>query len=375
MFPLPPLARYPAGLVALALFFLPGAILADDPDTDGEAIGVHEIHLTLPGVRFNKVTIEPESGWPLTAVLTANEQKLLGIGVPVTPPLFPARENTGFLLFDDPDGCPSFIAEGFQSESGGCPPPPWPFDETWVEFTPGLTVPGEGVEQPQVLTFDFDTGMNDKLSGIGPTGLSDDYGYGPSDRLPGLVVVADAGPSIVTDELFDRPEPLECRNLAGFANSVGYELRDAHRKTSITAHFNIPSRLFTPVALVDRSVTVGSFCPGGTLIRFDGGELSCIEGPPINTLDFLVNQQVVTARVFVVNGVAPDQLQDLNGNGICDIDDAQLAGEQTLSTERVVRFRQLHELYFGFAFDFDGDGDIGDTVAPGGPGALTQPPR
>lgn len=394
------------------LFLMPAVAFADVPE--GEALGVREIRLevagTGPGNRPSRVTIQSSSGWPLTVNLVANEQKLLGIGVPeVLPPekpFFPISGNTGYLVFDDPDGCPSFVDEDFQVIHSDpdfegvifdtCPKetlPPWPFDETWVEFTPGLTVPGPGAgDQPQVLTFRFvpepEVGENDKLVGIGPAGITDKYGYGPSSRLPGLVLVADAGPSIVTDESFNRPEILECRNLAGFANSVSYELSNSDRRTSITAHFHVPPLLFTPVALVDRNVSTDGFCddgtsavgtPNGTLLRVDGGELRCIEGRPLNALDSLVNAQVVTARMFVVNVKdeedAPAVIQDLNGNGYCDAEDVMLAGYEVLSIERTIRFRQIHEFYFGLPYDFDGDGEVGGIVLPGGAGQLTQVPR
>lgn len=332
--------------------------------------------------------IQRSSGWPLTAVLTANEQKLLGIGVPISPPFFPERGTTGFLVFDDPDGCPSFIADEFQQKTEDCPAPPWPFDESWVEFTSGLTVPGtESGDRPQVFAFNSETDVNENLNSIGPTGLTDDYNYGPNPRVPGLVVVADAGPSIITSAAFDRPAPMKCRNLAGFASSVGYELRDANNRTSITVHFNVPRWLFTPVAQVDRHVSTEGACddtfngehPNGTLLRIDGGPETCIEGTPLNALDPVVNEQEVTARLFVVNAGsaadAPNTIEDLNGNGICDADDARLAGHTLLSTEQTVLFRQIHELYFGVPFDFDLDGDVGTIVAPAGAGQLTQPPR
>lgn len=390
------------------LLLMPAMALADVPA--GEALGVREIRLEVagagPGNAPGRVAIQSASGWPLTVNLVANEQKLLGIGVPeLLPPerpQFPITGNTGYLVFDDPDGCPSFVDEDFQAIHAdpdfmgvifdSCPKgtePPWPFDETWVKFTLGLTMPGSGAgDQPRILAFDDTTGQNDRLAGIGPVGITDEYGYGPSRRLPGLVLVADAGPSIVTDEHFNRPETLECRNLAGFANAVSYQLANSDRRTSITAHFHIPPLLFTPVALVDRNVSTPGACgegfaaediPNGTLLRIDGGDLQCIEGFPLNALDSLVNPQVVTARMFVVNvkdwADAPAVIQDLNGNGYCDAEDAMLAGYEVLSIERRIRFRQIHEFYFGLPFDFDGDGDIGGIVLPGGAGQLTQIPR
>ncbi len=99
----------------------------------------------------------------------------------MVPPYFPKTDKRGFLLFDDPDHCPSFIPFGGQyldlltptiaparqiRELPDCVPPDWrptllsegidpcggsvpesliesllwTKDETWVEFTPGLSL-------------------------------------------------------------------------------------------------------------------------------------------------------------------------------------------------------------------------------------------
>ncbi len=166
--------------------------------------------------------IQPASGWPLTLSLTANEDKLLGIGL-CFKKRYPVLDAPAFLAFGD--------------------------GETRVEFSPGLHV--------------------------------EDAGYGSNPRLPGLVVVADAG----------------TQNLAGFFHSVAYELRDSQGRTSILAHMNVPKNLFSP----------------------EGKE--------------------VTIRAFVVAGDALEKLEDKNDDGIVDIKDAK--GLKLLSAEATLRVRPL----------------------------------
>lgn len=335
-----------------------------------------------------------EGGWPLTLALTMNETKLLGIGGP--PGTFPSQKQMGFFVFEDPDGCPSWdipmMQEDFVSlrqaglidsepypsayrECSDPPPLPWPRDEKLLEISPGrlaLPAPDE-CSHLEILSFNFEDGTNTGRSHIGPCIGKD--AYGPNPRLPGLVMVADHGPGIVTDELFNRSSPLRARNLAGFFESISYTLKDVRAKTSVIAHMNVPKALFAPIVQVDEEP--GDWCGGGPgpIVRVDGGAASCVLDP------FAVLYREATIRAFVVNGQAPDVLTDGNQDGVVDILDAEAADLQLLSEEAQIYFRLLHPetepvLWPVFFFDLDGNGEAGvEPIPPAGPAELTNPPR
>ncbi len=369
---------------------LPDDIAATAQETMPET-GGHEIDIRFVNGGGQEPLIQPASGWPLTLSLTANEERLLGIGTGDMQGIYPMRNETGFLIFEDPDGCPSwtdrvwqenhvaFFEAGEDTEYPDCtvppPPVPWPMDETWLEVTPGLTLPDPNPEvsgdQPQI-----NRGVPARLQPIGPGvgSKTDDYGYGANARLPGLVVVADAGPGIVTDEHFNRSNPLMARNLAGFFHSVSCELKDSRQQTSVLAHMNVPKALFSPVLLVDEKVEE-SRCgrPDAVIGRVDGGSEECLD------TSSRLEEHVVTVRAFVVNGQAPEILTDLDGNGRVDVLDARRSGHELLSVQAIFRFTQLDGRLYPCAqcyyFDFDGNGLAGAPVQPGGPGGLVNPPR
>ena len=407
-----------------------------------------ELSLDLLNVSKNVVSIHPNNGWQLTATFIAKESRLLGIGRDWFPPMYPASDQTGYVVFSDPDGCASFLLPGWQAlvfedyyclgtpdpEQTGCVPPywpddpdwpglsecppsegqsrtdwfddllasglQWPRDETWVELTPGLSVPDSlfpaelAEPRPLLWTWTPLCATPPCLTPFGPQlgSTEDDTRYGSWRRLPGLVVLADHGPGVRTKlpeggdltpaaDFFDLYEPAEAWNLAGFFNSAAYSLMGGTRETSITAHLNTANDLFSPVVLVDKHITVptedafGVLCgEGDALYRMDGGPLTCSPGG-LSLVDGLLNGTIVTVRVFMVDGIAPDVLTDEDGDGDVDIDDAVLMGFDPLSPEKTASFSQFHEDECGFVFDFDGDGNPGGCVAPGRPGGLTRPPR
>ena len=168
--------------------------------------------------------------------------------------------------------------------------------------------------------------------------------------------------------------------MAGLFGSAAYSLKGGTSKTSLTAHVNVPYGLFTPVVLVDNVISNpvevdGVLCDTDDgLYRVDGGPLTCRQGGFSNH-DGILNETVVTVRVFMVDGVAPDVLEDQDNDGDVDIRDARYMGLKTLSKEAVFRFTQYHEDVCGPYFDFDGDGAAATCVIPGRPGGITRPPR
>jgi hypothetical protein len=206
------------------------------------------------------------------------------------------------------------------------------------------------------------------------------------------VVLADHGPGARTvppgpndtspaPGFFDPFEPIEAWNLAGLFQSSAYSLKGGTSETSLLAHINVPYGLFTPVILVDKSLLDGKtddsgfFCDGmNALYRLDGGPLTCAVGG-LATVDQILNDTVVTVRVFMVDGEAPDVLYDMDWDGDVDIRDAELMGLDPVTSQSTTRFRQYHELECGILYDFDGDGDAGGCVAGARPGGITRPPR
>jgi hypothetical protein len=409
-----------------------------------------------------QTALQPHSGWALTLQMTAAEHRLLGIGKETYPTIFPGLDalgngSSGWLLFDDPDGCPSFLPYNFQQNvyidavcGGGsleypdchpeplapepCPPganlddlEPWAFDETMLEFRPGVAVPEpDPVEEemrPVVWTFEGDVSGPGTLAleEVGPRLGSDNdlIRYGASELIPGLVVLADFGPGLLTppDSTFvippyeppytgalpvpngflDPPIQRRAYNLAGHFNSLGYTLlANAYApvgwgKTTLTTTLIAQRELFTPVVLIDRNVTntffddFGVECSTGDgAYSLDGGPVTCIPGST-NLIDGLVNDIRITLRIFVVSGVAPDVVADVNGDGVIDIDDVKATefdpytGEPVdydpITRQEVVTFFQNNELSCGVPYDFDGDGVAENCVFGARAGGVTPVPR
>lgn len=278
----------------------------------------------------------------------------------------------------------------------------WPKDETWVEITPGLSSPdvipsicpvGDCPEEefgPLIWNHNGDWQLVQTGPDLGST--ADDVRLGSWRRMPGLVVLADHGPGVWTTppgeydtspaaDFFDLPNPRKARNLAGLFGSAAYSLKGGTSKTSLTAHINVPYGMFTPIILVDNVISnpttddFGVECvEGNALYRVDGGPLKC-QSYPFSNHDGILNETVVKVRVFMVDGVAPDVLEDQDNDGDVDIRDARFMGLKTLSNEAVFRFTQYYEGVCGPYFDFDGDGAAATCVLPGRPGGITRPPR
>jgi hypothetical protein len=404
------------------------------------------------------VNIHQESGWQITASMTIRDCYLDGIGVANPPPVYPFENypgsivDTGWMVFEDPDQCPSFVSiedqvgayESLYCEDSpfevylGCDVPYWPDDpawpvglaecppklpyedrvvwiaafeaagfawvkdETWVEFTPGVSLADvippvcpvgacpEEEERPEIWNFE---GAWETIP-VGPElgSTDDDIRYGSWRRLPGLVVLADHGPGVRTvppgkfdtepaADYFDPLSPHEAYNLAGFFGTATYSLMGGTKETSIQAHVYVPRSLFTPIVLIDNVITIpttdeyGVECvEGDALYRMDGGPLTCQPGGFSNH-DAILGQTVVTVRVFMVDGVAPDVLVDQDNDGDVDIRDARYMGLDPVSNQQRFRFKVFHEDECGPYFDFDGNGEAATCVLPARPGDITRPPR
>lgn len=424
---------------------------AADEEEDLKWWNPPEMTLTAIVPWGNQTALQFNGGWALTLQITASERRLLGIGVTDYPPTLPGLGTQGWLVFDDPDGCPSFI-EGLEgviyksvicdgipstdypqcdpSEWGlslpyACPdqaPPgydwwadvaalgPWPNDETWVEFRPGVSQPAsvpqaEQESRPEVwINKITEWGTLE----VGPyLGSEDDETrYGRWGRLPGLVVLADHGPGLLTRPLdptepypinspstptlshfFDPPDQLEAWNLAGFFNAIGYTLLANSSapvgwgRTTMTVQMVAPAELFTPVVLKDSNITnrfqddYQVWCEAGnSAYRLDGGPLTCYPGS-LDSVDQVINNTLITLRIFVVNGDPPDKFQDMDGDGVIDIDDVEAMGFEALTRQETVTFHQHHQLNCAYPYDFDGDGQPGGCVLGARAGGITGVPR
>jgi hypothetical protein len=371
---------------------------------------------------------EMAGGWPLTIRLTSNNE--LGVGKAFLP-AFPEEGDTGFLIFANPDGC-----FGLSPAAVGIPNTPCfnaPIDETYLEFTNDTDQPGvadtfgNGLRQiaqtdsfedlvPRMLIFQAGAntflvdygprvskpnttdvlvqrcvtrfGPNDQpcaqdgdcAGPFNPTCQSipsefDGYDWGADDDLPGLVVLADTGPSLVLDQNFNFPPgPKQIRNSAGFLSSVGWELNDSTKHSNVVAHMNVPQGLYQPVVQFDTCVGTppvvqGGPCGSPQLFRVDGG-------PEVTSIASLPNK-VTTLRIFAVSGVGPSVLSDLDGNGVVNSKDAVLAGYTLLSAETTLRFRTLSQNEIpGFLVDLgDHNGLVPAPPLPAGGGQITPVPR
>jgi hypothetical protein len=432
-------------LIAVAVAAV--TVAADDPET--KRWNPPEVTLTTLVPWGPQTALQPHSGWALTLHMTAAESRMLGIGKEMYPPIYPGLDalgngSPGWLLFDDPDGCPSFLPFVFQQNvyeeavcGGGsleypdchpeplvpdpCPPAanlndlePWVFDETMLEFRPGVAVPdpNPAVEEPRPAVWRYFGGAWE-YRGVGPLlGSMDDLiRYGRSELVPGLVVLADHGPGLLIppdnpfvlppyelpypatgplptpSAFFDPRVDLKRSNLAGHFNSLGYTMLanvntwPGWGRTTLTATLIAQRELFTPVVLIDRSVSrpfvddYGYPCTvGDGAYRLDGGPVTCIPGST-NYIDELVNGIKVTLLVFVVSGEAPDTVEDVTGDGVVDIDDIEALGYQPITRQEIVTFYQYNELSCGVTYDFDGDGFADECVFGARAGGITGVPR
>ena len=96
----------------------------------------------------------------------------------------------------------------------------------------------------------------------------------------------------------------------------------------------------------------------------------------------IYNQTDFTVSAFVVSGIGPDQVVDMDGNGSIETRDLEMMGYRVLGRQKNMYFKQLsNAVCEGGVFDviyqdFDGNGISQFAgVCPAGPGGLTSVPR
>ena len=164
-------------LLTLAGFQVPSAAQAQKLTTEVISPRLGLLNPLLPSSLLPK---ETSGGWPLTIRLTSNSE--IGMGTAFLPP-FPEDGVTGFLIFADPDGCPSFSPAIISNPNLPCFNAP--VDETFFEFTNDTDLVGVpdregntfrraaltdsfGGGQPSMLVFNSVTGLNSSLQAYGP---------------------------------------------------------------------------------------------------------------------------------------------------------------------------------------------------------------
>jgi hypothetical protein len=323
------------------------------------------------------VPLVTNGGWPLTLRFSM-DLSVPGRGIMFNGvEQFPRSGGPGWAVFVDPDGCPSFLCEK-QTVEGiekvFCPPvdnlacDPYvksgslpPTDEAAIQFTNDLSQPG--ADQT-----------------------------GASTLLPSLVLLADRGKGVIVG---DPPsfQDLGRKNLAAQANSVSYALADdcplyGPCRTSIVAHMLVPDNLLLPQVYIDQAY--GQLRPF-TCENYDSTEWQAAYLEVGGTLQVVPNTMLqngwgslnispfVNFLAVLVNGKAPDEISDWNGDGFVNEKDllhhgyVLLSNPETFTVE--MTFQEYDVLNFEFR-DFDENGAFHcGIVTPGGAVNKTPPPR
>lgn len=365
-------------------------------------------------------TLNSFSGWPLTITMTMRRE--LGIastqGNPGEPPFYSGKGKAAFVVFKDPDDCLAMDIGNWPAPSGpGCPGSSEPepaSDETYFAFVPdvddlGLPSPIVGFPGPIDNLVEASSGRQEIVADIGggviesqpvgarssafvPAGedeIKDGYGYGADDDVPGLVIVSAHGPGIAYQPDGIAKSPKELINLAGFINSVSYELSNPRNRIVVTAQMVVPPFLIAPVVVVDESYGVPN-TEVSTYWRIDGSPTEVPATPPGESDDGafrmypnLVDDQPYTISVMAVSGIAPNSVVDMTGDGEINEHDLEQMGYTVIGRKKSVTV----ELFPGIPChggsgentayaDLDGNGVSSfSIVCPAGAGSISKPPR
>lgn len=255
---------------------------------------------------------------------------------------------------------------------------------------------------------------NNKIQAVGPkTGgmidssqskpdALDGYGYGADDDLASFVLMADIGGARVFDENFDLT-PGVIRNMAGFINTVSVEELDGRGQTAITAALHPLAGVFEPIAIVDANISDPNLAGFAYAMRVDSGDIvpfnmnapfpPAIPGASNEFYDELLSRYYPTTiriRAVVVNGEAPDYIEDMDGNGHYTARDVEMMGYQLLTNEVDLRIALTENNLLEESpdakcpprtfihGDLDGDGDRGllpECIATSGASRSRRIPR
>jgi hypothetical protein len=360
----------------------------------GGSVGAQEladlnkpITIDLPGLLPFGTSLQPVGDWPLTIRLLAN--KPIGIYSGRMGRLPPYAGEHAWLVWADPDGVFTGNCNPGAAAGSGCAVPT--VNDTYLEFTLGHSAQGSTGAPLTVSCYHFPgvpyvyAGNIDQCPVGPPAG-----GYGRSSAVPGLVILSSTG--VGREFTLDTSKAIawtgRARNLAGFVDSVGWTVNDRMpfiARTGVVAQLDVPFGLFDPLLFEDAEIctdAAGNLVPCPFKWSLEGTSLV---GDTATALAAW-RATVTTLRIFVLDGPAPDLLDDLNHDGVVDARDALLATNpitqrpyRLLSGERVVRFQtdlETTPTHHPIAFDFDGDGMEPITwQEPAGAGGVVKIPR
>ncbi|NNE41894.1 MAG: hypothetical protein HKN14_13360 [Marinicaulis sp.] len=312
--------------------------------------------------------------------------------------------NYETLVLDDPDGCldlshsfptdlfPFYTPFPFES----CPGGP---DETFMNFTTDIfDAPDvrdesgfcEGSIKDRLVRDEFgdlppssmntpyvDPRFSDGAAGIGgifqvgpKTGgpisttdfdHEDCYGFGADDDIPSLVVMANVGAARVFDEnlVYDNTR---IRNMAGLVSGVASELLDSARATAVVARMPVRLNMLRPMTFVDLDGGFfGPFPASVNITTQNDEEQVTASASNLNSTGDVVdavfstfpNDYEVEIRAVVVNGRAPEFIEDSNGDGAFTAADLTHGGAyELLSNEATITVNLLN--FFALVDEQDG---------------------
>ncbi len=190
----------------------------------------------------------------------------------------------------------------------------------------------------------------------------DCFGYGADDDLPGLVVMINIGGAKFFDLNFDlQPNPKSSafqriKNAAGFLSNVSSEFINNQGKTAIVGHMWVQPGLLEPIAAYDADIAYpgASVAPPGVNVarRVDGGPIEYFQvpdagGSPTSRYNasraLLPASYQVIVRAVLVEGPAPDVIEDRDGNGRFNANDVKLMGYTLLSNQAQKRLTLVQQ--------------------------------
>ena len=348
-----------------------------------------EVEISLPDNSTEDLVWVSESGWPLTVQMRIDQKHLKRVE---------ATPDNGFML----------TLRGRRASRNG-PIHVYPdIDTPGVPDTTGQTdlqallVDSAGSLSPQITT-EFDNVVFGPLTG---NETLDGYGFGTNDDLPGLFVFSEVGVGLVWDTPNWQLKPgadglstFGVRNLAGLMNQVSFE-QAAHRarhkgksdKSKKSGSKKSGKDRRKP-SLSQVYVSASAAMPLGlikNMLNLDvGNQKLSIDGQPAIDLTSSYSNKVKAARTqmnrslvideafqiqaFMVSGLAPDELYDLNGNGHIDQQDAKLAGYTVLSNTARVKVGVLPIRYPGTCGETRDLNAIYGRLVPCPPGSPCPP--
>lgn len=154
----------------------------------------------------------------------------------------------------------------------------------------------------------------------------DCYGYGADEDLSSLVVMINIGAARVFDTALNYDNS-RIRNMAGFMTNTSTQLLDKKGRSALVGHMRITSGMLEPITFIDVNAEIF----GSSADTINPTFLRKIDDGPIETINLtgsfspaemvaeihkqLPGEYEVEIRAVVVEGQAPDFIDDNNGDG------------------------------------------------------------